>query len=69
MNPDMQAVLDELAATSSSLRESGKLMRAAIHHLIDTEETIEKTNRHIQLVVEHVEKAINTLRAQDGEKP
>jgi hypothetical protein len=64
MATPMQDVLAELAATAQYLRESGRLMREAVHHLIEVEERIEKTNRYAQATIEHIEKAISAaLRA------
>jgi hypothetical protein len=62
-----QDVLAELAATAQYLRENGRLMREAVHHLIEVEERIEKNNRYSQAVIEHIEKAISAaLRDPEG---
>jgi hypothetical protein len=67
MMAPLDDVLNELAATAEYLRESGRLMREAVNHLIETEERIEKNNRYMGVVIEHLEKAINhALRAKDG---
>jgi hypothetical protein len=65
-NPDIEHVLTELAATAQYLQESGRLMREAVNHLIESEERIVKVNRNMGLIVERVENAITAaLRAAD----
>jgi hypothetical protein len=59
-------VLSELAATAQYLRESGRLMREAVNHLIEVEERIEKNNRYTQAVIEHIEKAISAALRDEG---
>jgi hypothetical protein len=66
MSTPMQDVLAELAATAQYLRESGRLMREAVHHLIEVEERIEKNNRYSQAVIEHIEKAISAGLRDEG---
>jgi hypothetical protein len=65
MATPIQDVLAELAATAQYLRESGRLMREAVNHLIEVEERIEKNNRYSQAVIEHIEKAISAALRDD----
>jgi hypothetical protein len=65
-NAHIDTVLKELVETANYLRETGRLMRAAVDHLIAVEEHFEKSNRYLILVAEHADKAINAaLRAQE----
>jgi len=69
MSKAIEEVLSELAATAEYLRESGRLMRDAVTHLVESEERIVKVNASMGIVVERIEKAINAaLRASDEER-
>jgi len=69
MSKAIEEVLSELAATAEYLRESGRLMRDAVTHLVESEERIVKVNAYMGIVVERIEKAINAaLRASDEER-
>jgi hypothetical protein len=67
MATPIEDVLAELAATANYLRESGRLMREAVSHLIETEERIEKNNRYMAVVIEHIEKAISAALRAPGD--
>jgi hypothetical protein len=68
-NEHIQNVLNELAATAQYIRESGRLIREAVNHLIEAEERIEKNNRFMGVVIERIEKAISeALKAQEHQE-
>lgn len=65
-NEHIDAVLAELAETTKYLRESGRLMREAVQHLIEAEERFEKTNRYLIVIAERTDKAISAaLKARE----
>lgn len=65
-NEHIDAVLAELAETTKYLRESGRLMREAVTHLIEAEERFEKTNRYLIVIAERTDKAISAaLKARE----
>lgn len=67
-NEHIDAVLADLAETAKFLRESGRLMREAVNHLIDVEERIEKNNRYMLIVTERIDKAISSaLKAREDD--
>lgn len=53
------ALRDELAAVAHDLRDSGKFMRAAVAHLVESEEQILKVNRLLQIMVERIDRAVD----------
>ena len=64
---DFHALRDELAAIAHDLRDGGRFMRAAVDHLIASEEEIVKVNRLMQIMVERVDRAVDAaIRIGDG---
>jgi hypothetical protein len=67
---DLEALRDELAAVAHDLRDGGKFMRAAVEHLIESEQQIVKVNRLMQIMVERIERAIDAaIRIIPDDKP
>jgi hypothetical protein len=68
-NPDpFQALRDELAAVAHDLRDSGKFMRAAVEHLVESEEQIVKVNRLLQIMVERIDRAVDAAIKIDDQQ-
>jgi len=66
MSDPIDDVLKELAETAQYVRETARLTRESVEHLVATEERIEKMNAYMGVVIERIDKAINgALRARE----